>query len=48
MLPFILRAIGADPASASTPLVATIVDASGIVIYFVTARVVFGSALPPG
>jgi magnesium transporter len=35
MLPFVLRRIGADPASASAPLVATLVDASGLVIYFV-------------
>lgn len=34
MLPFVLRVCGADPASASAPLVATIVDASGLVIYF--------------
>ena len=33
MLPFVLRKIGADPASASAPLVATLVDVSGIVIY---------------
>ncbi|HEY1811986.1 MAG TPA: magnesium transporter [Kofleriaceae bacterium] len=37
MLPFALRRIGADPASASAPLVATLVDVSGIVIYFVIA-----------
>jgi hypothetical protein len=37
MLPFVLRRIGADPASASAPLVATLVDVSGIVIYFVIA-----------
>ncbi len=40
MLPFILRRCGADPASASAPLVATIVDASGLVIYFTVASVV--------
>ena len=34
MLPFILRRLGADPASASAPLVATLVDASGLLIYF--------------
>jgi magnesium transporter len=37
MLPFILRRIGLDPASASAPLVATLVDVSGLVIYFLTA-----------
>ena len=38
MLPFLLRKVGADPASASAPLVATIVDVSGIVIYFTIAK----------
>jgi magnesium transporter len=34
MLPFLLRRIGLDPASASAPLVATLVDVSGLLIYF--------------
>ena len=34
MLPFLLRKLGADPASASAPFVATLVDVSGILIYF--------------
>jgi magnesium transporter len=37
MLPFALRRLGLDPASASAPLVATVVDVSGLVIYFLTA-----------
>jgi magnesium transporter len=37
MLPFLLRRVGLDPASASAPLVATLVDVTGLVIYFVTA-----------
>jgi magnesium transporter len=37
MLPFILRKFGLDPASASAPFVATLVDVSGIVIYFTVA-----------
>lgn len=40
MLPFILRRLGADPASASAPLVATLVDASGLVIYFSVAGMI--------
>lgn len=36
MLPFILRRLKLDPASASAPLVATLVDVSGLVIYFQT------------
>jgi magnesium transporter len=34
MLPFLLKRLGADPASASAPFVATLVDVTGIVIYF--------------
>lgn len=37
MLPFILRRAGFDPASASAPFVATIVDVSGLIIYFTVA-----------
>jgi magnesium transporter len=40
MLPFLLRWAGADPASASPPFVATLVDVTGIVIYFSVAAVV--------
>ena len=35
MLPFILQRIGFDPASASAPFVATLVDVTGLVIYFI-------------
>jgi magnesium transporter len=37
MLPFVLRRFGFDPASASAPFVATLVDVSGLVIYFTVA-----------
>jgi magnesium transporter len=37
MLPFILRAFRMDPAVASAPLVATLVDVTGLVIYFTIA-----------
>ena len=39
MLPFILKQIGFDPASASAPFVATLVDVTGLVIYFSIALV---------
>jgi magnesium transporter len=39
MLPFILKRIGFDPASASAPFVATLVDVSGLVIYFSIALI---------
>ena len=34
MLPFGLRRLGLDPASASAPLIATFVDMMGLIIYF--------------
>ena len=34
MLPFILKKLGADPATSSAPFVATLVDVTGLVIYF--------------
>ena len=37
MLPFALRRVGFDPASASAPLVATVVDLTGLLIYFLIA-----------
>jgi len=37
-LPFLLRRLGLDPASASAPFVATLVDVTGVIIYFETAR----------
>jgi magnesium transporter len=37
MLPFILRRVGLDPATASAPFVATLVDVSGVLIYFSAA-----------
>jgi magnesium transporter len=37
MLPFVLQRIGFDPASASAPFVATLVDVTGLIIYFVVA-----------
>jgi len=42
MLPFLLKRLGFDPASASAPLVATLVDVSGLVIYFTVALLVLG------
>ena len=44
-LPFILRALGFDPASASAPFVATLVDVTGLVIYFSIATVVLQGTL---
>ncbi|HYW31482.1 MAG TPA: magnesium transporter, partial [Gemmatimonas sp.] len=40
MLPFLLRRLGFDPASASAPFVATLVDVTAIMIYFSMAYLV--------
>ena len=45
ILPFILRALGLDPASASAPFVATLVDVTGLVIYFTIAAIVLRGTL---
>ena len=37
MLPFVLKKLRLDPATASAPFVATLVDVTGIVIYFTMA-----------
>lgn len=42
MLPFILRRLGADPATSSAPFVATIVDVTGLMIYLSIASWIFG------
>ena len=45
MLPFLLRRLGLDPASASAPFVATLVDVAGLIIYFGVASVVLRGTL---
>ena len=45
MLPFILKKIGADPATSSAPLVATIVDVTGLIIYFSVAIIILSGTL---
>src|SRR3954469_5665903 len=45
MLPFILRRLGFDPASASAPFVATLVDVMGLVIYFGVAALILTGTL---
>jgi magnesium transporter len=45
MLPFLLKRIGFDPASASAPFVATLVDVTGLVIYFSVALIVLRGTL---
>ena len=46
MLPFALKRLGFDPASASAPFVATLVDVTGLVIYFsIAATILHGTLL---
>jgi len=45
MLPFLLRRLGFDPATSSAPFVATLVDVTGLVIYFSVASVILRGTL---
>jgi magnesium transporter len=45
MLPFLLRRVGADPAASSAPFVATLVDVTGLVIYFSIALLIMRGAM---
>lgn len=45
MLPFVLKALGLDPATSSAPFVATLVDVFGLVIYFSVAAVILHGTL---
>ena len=45
MLPFILRRVGADPATSSAPFVATLVDVTGLIIYFSIALLILRGAM---
>ena len=45
MLPIILKKLGADPAVSSAPLVATLVDVTGLVIYFSVAILLLSGTL---
>ncbi|MGZ4778081.1 MAG: magnesium transporter [Thermoanaerobaculia bacterium] len=45
MLPFIMRRIGVDPATSSAPFVATLVDVTGLCIYFTVALLILRGTL---
>jgi magnesium transporter len=45
MLPLILKRLGADPAASSAPFVATLVDVTGLIIYFSVAYIVMSGTL---
>ncbi|WP_343074457.1 magnesium transporter [Phytoactinopolyspora limicola] len=41
-MPLLAKKLGIDPAVVSAPMVATLVDATGLIIYFLTARIILG------
>ncbi len=45
MLPFLLRRVGFDPATSSAPFVATLVDVTGLIIYFTVATLILSETL---
>jgi magnesium transporter len=45
MLPFVLKRLRLDPAASSTPFVATLVDVTGIIIYFTCAKLILSGTL---
>lgn len=45
MLPFVMKRLGADPAASSAPFVATLVDVTGLIIYFSVAAIVLRGTL---
>jgi len=42
LLPVLARQLGIDPAVVSAPLISTLVDATGLVIYLLIARALLG------
>ncbi len=45
MLPLLLKRLGADPATSSTPFIATLVDVTGLLIYFSVAYLMLRGVL---
>jgi magnesium transporter len=43
MLPLLLKKLGADPAASSAPFVATLVDVTGLIIYFSVGSIIMGA-----
>jgi magnesium transporter len=48
ILPMVLQRLGYDPAVSSAPFVATLVDVTGLIIYFTVALIVFGARMGTG
>src|SRR5262249_8158349 len=45
MLPLLLRKLGVDPATSSTPFMATLIDVLGIIVYFNVANIFLASVI---
>jgi magnesium transporter len=45
MLPLLLRRLGFDPATSSTPFIASLVDVLGIIIYFNVAKMILAEVI---
>jgi magnesium transporter len=45
LLPYVIRRIGADPATSSGPFVATLIDVTGLIISFSIALVIMRGAM---
>lgn len=45
MLPLVLKRIGVDPATSSTPFIATLIDVLGIVVYFNVAKIMLAEVI---
>jgi magnesium transporter len=45
MLPFLLRRLNLDPATISAPFISTMVDVTGLIIYFTSATLVLSGTL---
>ena len=45
LLPFLLRRLGFDPATSSAPFVATLVDVTGLIIYFTVGLAILRGTL---
>ena len=45
MLPLILKRVGIDPATSSTPFIASLVDVLGIIVFVHVAKIVMASVI---
>jgi magnesium transporter len=45
MLPLLLRRVGIDPATSSTPFIATLIDVLGIMVYFNVAKILLAEVI---